>query len=714
MELFKKISGYAVVSIQILIVVVLFFESRVEVPVWLQSLGRAHPLLLHLPIGFLLLAAILVFFERMFEGESVGRVTTFLLFLSALTASLSAFMGILLSREGGYNENDLLFHKWFGVAVSFLGWILISVDFSKLALKIVLALSVIVLVITGHYGANLTHGENFVFAPLQKQELTPRKLTDTITVFSAAIEPILEAKCYSCHNEQKSKGKLILTSKKEILAGGENGKLWEAGHADKSLLAERLGLPLDHKEHMPPKDKAQLTPDEISFISAWINSGADFSRLYSRNDTLGKMSQGIVDRYYSSVEESIYKFEFASAETLEELNTPYRTVFQLASNEPAVQGDFFLAGNFKSEFLAELKSVKDQLVSLNLSKMPVNDDDLKIISEFKHLEKIVLNNTLITGKGFSELSDLPNLRIVSLSGTKVTPDALTVLGENKNLKEVYLWDVSISQTEIDDLTKKFSKIRWETGYQPDVNEMLRLSPAILRNDNQVLKADEKIMFKHNLPGAIIRYTTNSEEPDSVKSAVYNEPLIASKYTIVKTKAYKDGWRSSEVKEHVFFPNKVKPTRINLITTPDKKYQGEGGSTLIDNKKGMPDFYRDPSWMAFREGPLEAFFYFEGKDAPTISNITLSYARNVYAMCMAPAEMQVWGGKNENDLKLLASVKPDQPTEYVSVRIEGADLAFKPVNYRCYKLVAKPLSRLPEFRKEKKEKGWLMVDEVFFN
>jgi hypothetical protein len=129
---------------------------------------------------------------------------------------------------------------------------------------------------------------------------------------------------------------------------------------------------------------------------------------------------------------------------------------------------------------------------------------------------------------------------------------------------------------------------------------------------------------------------------------------------------------------------------------------------------MPDFYRDPSWMAFRDEPLEAYFYFDVKNVPTVSSITLSYARNVYAMCMPPAEMELWGGDNEKQLKLLAKVKPEQPTDYVPVRIEGANLTFSPGKYPCLKLVATPLAKLPAFRKEKKEKGWLMVDEVFFN
>jgi hypothetical protein len=638
------------------------------------------------------------------------------LYLTSLTASLSALMGLLLSFEGGYNETDLVLHKWMGVSLSFLCWLLLALKDNQKALKPSMAAGVMLLIFTGHYGANLTHGENFVLGPLQKEEVKTRRLTDSTTLFAAAIEPILESKCYSCHNEQKAKGGLILTSLEHIEKGGKNGALWKTGDAAHSLIMKRLTLPLASKEHMPPKDKAQLTEDEVTFISRWIASGADIKRKLSEvpaTDTLKALSAPIMARYYAAAHEPRYHFQFASQQKIQELSTPYRTVFQIARNEPALQAEFYLSGSFQKKHLEELTSVKDQLIAIDLSKMPVEDDDLKTLAKFNNLEKIILNNTAIQGEGLEHLLKLEHLRSVSLSGTKVDATSLKQLASNKNIREVYLWNAAIPQSEIDDLRQAHKHIRWDTGYQPDEKEVLRLSAPFLKNDGQVLRPDEAVVLRHNLPGAVIRYTIDGKDADSVSSEVYKDPVPIRNYAIIKTKAYKDGWLSSRQAEYVFFKNGVKPGRAELLTKPDARYQGEGATTLIDNKKGMPDFYRDPAWMAFREAPLEALFFFE-ENAPTITSITLSYARNIGAMCMPPATLEVWGGAHPKDLRLLRKITPSQPTVYVPTRIEGATVDVPASTFACYKIVARPLSKLPEFRKEKKQKGWLMVDEVFFN
>lgn len=717
MELFRKIVAHAVVALQVLIVFVLCFEHRIEAPSLIQAFGRLHPLMLHLPIGLLLLTATLIFVRRYFEGESFSGLITFLLYLTSFTASLSAFMGLLLSLEGGYDETDLSLHKWMGVSLSFLCWLLLGLKENVKVLAPLMAASVVLLVFTGHYGANLTHGVNFVLGPLQKEEIQVRQLTDSTTLFAATIEPILESKCYSCHNEQKAKGKLVLTSLAGIGKGGKNGALWKAGDAAHSLIMERLTLPLASKEHMPPKDKAQLTEDEVIFISQWINAGADTRTKLNdvaAIDTLKKLAAPVIARYHA--EEATgprYHFQFASQQKIRELSTPYRTVSQIAQNEPALQAEFYLRGSFQKKYLEELSGVKDQLIAIDLSKMPLEDDDLKTLAKFDNLEKIILNNTTITGDGFKHLLKLEQLRSVSLSGTKVSAGSLKTLASNGNIREVYLWNTPVTDHEMADLRQTYKNIHWDAGYRPDEKEMLRLSAPYMKNDAQVLKHDEPVILKHNLPGAVIRYTMDGSDADSLKSDTYKNPLPVKNYAVIKTKAYKERWLSSKQVEYVFFKTGVKPSRAELLTKPDKQYPGEGATTLIDNKKGMPDFYRDPTWMAFRHEPLEAVFFFEG-DVPTLTNITLSYARNIGAMCMPPATFEVWGGSNPKDLRLLRKITPAQPTTYVPTRIEGAAVDIPASAFACYKIVARPLAKLPEFRNAKNEKGWLMVDEVFFN
>jgi uncharacterized membrane protein len=716
MESVKKISANIVFAVQIFLAFLLLFESSLAVPPWLQSFGRLHPLLLHLPIGLLLITALLIFTRRFFDSHTFSDLVSLLMHFTALFASLSALMGFFLSLEGGYEEGNLELHKWLGVSLSFLCWILLYLEKNERVLRPLVAISVVFLVLTGHFGATLTHGEDFIFGPMLTDESNGPTITDSTTVFEAGIQPILESKCYSCHNVQKSKGRLVLTSLESIERGGKNGALWKPGDADHSNIVERLRLPLDAKEHMPPKDKAQLALDEIEFIALWINSGADATQKLKHledSDTLRKTTEKIASRYKeSTTQEQQYHFAFASQEKIRKLSIPNRSVFQIARNEPALQADFFLKGSFDKKYLNELLDVREQLIGMNLSGMPVDDSDLNTISKFSNLEKLVLNNTNVTGDGFSALKSLNKLALISLSGTKVSVGNLEKLGEIRSLEEVYVWNAGITYKEIETLRNQFKNISWELGYIPDPNEKMKLTTPVLRNDEKVIKKDELVSLKHNLPGAIIRYSIDGEV-DSLNGEIYKAPFAIDKYSVVKARTFKEGWKGSDTAEYVLFKKGFKPTKVELLTKPDTQYPGEGGLTLINDKKGLPDFFRDPVWMAFRNDPMEVLFSFEN-EKPVLNYITLSYSRNIYAMCMPPASIEVWGGDDPKKLRLITRLTPQQPTKYVSSRIEGVTLELPKTKFTYYKIIANPLAKLPAFRDAKKEKGWLMVDEIFFN
>jgi uncharacterized membrane protein len=718
MKLVQKVFADTVFVIQILIIFILIFENSIAVPPLLQAFGRMHPLLLHLPIGLFLVTVILIFARRFFEGTSFDDLISFLLHLTALTASLTTLMGLMLSLEGTFASDQLRAHKWLGVALSFLCWSLLLLRDNVKILKAVSVAGTLLLVFTGHYGATLTHGDDFVLAPLQTDEVrTTRIITDSTTLFTATIEPILESKCYGCHNSKKAKGKLILTSLEDIAKGGKNGDLWKPHDASSSLIVERITLPLEEKEHMPPKDKTQLTADEVQFISLWIDAGANTEQKLGevpQTDTLRQLADIIVPRYQQPAEaKAQYSFEFASAGKIEKLSTPNRTVFQIAKNEPAVQADFYLRETFQPKYLEELVEVKDQLVSVNLSNMPVKDADLKTIARFENLEVLNLNNTDIKGEGLKALTSLDKLQSVSVSGTRVPAQRLADLASSKSLKEVFVWNTGVTTEDLKVLSDQFPQISWSIGYVPDTTEVLTLNVPLLKSDNRVLEADQKIVLKHNLPGTVVRYTTDGSQPDSIKSPVYKDPIQMEGAFLLKTKAYKDGWHSSDVAEFFMFKKGSTPTTFNLLTKPDDTYPGEGSITLINGLKGIPDFYRHPAWMGFRNNDLVVDFAFDD-NAPPLKSVTLSYAKNAGAICMPPQEMQVWAGNEKDKLTLVAKTNPRQPEGYDPIRIEGATVTLPATRFKYYKLVAKPLAKLPAFRNNKKAKGWLMVDEIFFN
>jgi hypothetical protein len=297
----------------------------------------------------------------------------------------------------------------------------------------------------------------------------------------------------------------------------------------------------------------------------------------------------------------------------------------------------------------------------------------------------------------------------------VSASALQELATSPALKEVFAWNTGVTGVDLAKLEKEIPHIRWDIGYVADAGEVLKLNMPMLRNKGHVLNPEEKVVLKHNLPGTVMRYTLDGSVPDSINSPLYKDPLAIGNFATIKTKAFKDGWLSSDVAEFVFFRKGYQPDTVALLAPADERFQGEGALTLIDQNKGLPDFYRHPAWIAFRENDMIATFAFE-KEIPTVRSVTLSFAHNRFQICMPPDEMQVWGGNQPDRLQLISKleVNPVHANAPQRPRIEGVSIALPESKFKYYKLVARPVKKLPGPPPAKKRNIWLMVDEVFFN
>lgn len=112
----------------------------------------------------------------------------------------------------------------------------------------------------------------------------------------------------------------LLTSLESIAEGGKNGDLWKPHDAANSLIVERLSLPLESKEHMPPKDKVQLSEDEIYFIPHWIDARADTDiklNELAEDDTLKTLASVIIPRYQREDDKPLFALDFGSPEKIE-------------------------------------------------------------------------------------------------------------------------------------------------------------------------------------------------------------------------------------------------------------------------------------------------------------------------------------------------------------------------------------------------------------
>jgi uncharacterized membrane protein len=252
-------------------------------------LGRFHPLLVHLPIGGIVLLGILELLAKFTRFRDAAQSNPLILSLVAAASITAAFLGLMLSQSGGYDPQLLPLHKWAGLAVAAgcaVTWLLNRVGGPR-AYRLSLLATFAALVIASHLGASMTHGRDFLtqFAPGPLRALfgaagrpaaaagTSLDLTQR-RVFNDLVQPILERRCSTCHGPEKHKADLSMDSYAALLKGGKDGPALVAGKAVDSPMIYRLLLPPDDEDRMPPQGKPQPTLAEIAALQWWIDCGA--------------------------------------------------------------------------------------------------------------------------------------------------------------------------------------------------------------------------------------------------------------------------------------------------------------------------------------------------------------------------------------------------------------------------------------------------------
>ncbi len=90
--------------------------------------------------------------------------------------------------------------------------------------------------------------------------------------FVRDIQPILSARCYSCHGPEKQKGELRWDSRTSAFKTGDNGPIIVPGKSMESRVI-KLVAGLDPDTVMPPKGEP-LTAQQVGLLRAWIDQGA--------------------------------------------------------------------------------------------------------------------------------------------------------------------------------------------------------------------------------------------------------------------------------------------------------------------------------------------------------------------------------------------------------------------------------------------------------
>ena len=446
-------------------------------------LGRFHPLVVHLPISFILLGGLMYLLSRRKRFEHLTKATSFVLLLGSITAIVAAFLGWLVAEDKGYDADTLFLHRWVGIAVatgSVLLWLLQTkrISGSEKQVSILYLVLVLGVSITGHLGGNLTHGEGYLteHAPEFIQNLFPLDNNellqlpdhpDSVNVYADLISPILVSKCGNCHDEAQQKGGLNLISVAGINAGGDDGEVISPNQPYESELFMRTTLPLSHKKFMP-LNGTPLSFTESELIKWWIEEGASFEAKLTDLSMSPVLSSLILRDYEFDVKPrpfyELLPVEPVSADLVDLLDENGFVARQIAENINYISIERKPNINeITSDEAATLAQVAKQVIWLNLNNVGLNDEHLETLRQLTNLHRLDLNSNELTDEGLAHLSGLSRLESLNLYNTNIGDKGLTHLESLTALKRLYVWQTEVTSTGVDQLKSKLDGVYIDTG-----------------------------------------------------------------------------------------------------------------------------------------------------------------------------------------------------------------------------------------------------------
>ena len=291
-------------------------------PDFFRFLGRFHPLALHLPIAFLVLAPLCEASRLSPKTAHLARATTPILFLASISAFLTVALGLTLAASEGHGGALVDKHRWGGVTVASLATIAFALRFtlgerrSPVGWSVyggVLAVASCALVITAHAGGSLVHGPQYLaeFAPPHLAKILGEGESDepaaetahgdlpvsepTLAAFKSDVNPLFGRYCARCHGDGKQEANFRVASLVPEMTNSFEVHDWRR-------VMNKLNT-----YQMPPEDAAQPTEDERARIVSWIETAMNEEATWRRSHNVTPHIRRLSKREYNHTLQDLFR-----------------------------------------------------------------------------------------------------------------------------------------------------------------------------------------------------------------------------------------------------------------------------------------------------------------------------------------------------------------------------------------------------------------------
>jgi uncharacterized membrane protein len=427
-------------------------------------IGHLHPVVVHLPIGFLALAILFELLSYFKKFEQLKIAIPITLLVGFITAVLSCIFGYLLSLGGEYEFSKINNHKIAGITLAVAsGLLFISTttvvkkifSIPRLIFSSLCVVVLLIMIYTGHQGGSLTHGSDYLSIKLIDEPIRKKPISVAeALLFEEVVQPILIQRCGQCHREGKMKGQFSVQTLETLLKGGKTRAAVVAGSLNKSELFNRITLDPSNEKYMPADGKTPLTKAEIEIIQWWIEKGmatkgkkiAELKvspEIQSKIAVVLGIGNSIAVSETAITENSKINPEIpaiSNTALIDSLRNKGINV-RLMLHQPVMLDITIPPGMNASLNTIKpiLQSIAKNVIWLNLSDNGLTDNDLDFLSGMTNLEKLRLEKNPITDKIVPQLSGLKHLEAVNLNETNVSEAGIEKLRQVPGIKRVYQW-----------------------------------------------------------------------------------------------------------------------------------------------------------------------------------------------------------------------------------------------------------------------------------
>ena len=558
--------------------------------VLLQTVGRSHPFLVHFPVALLVVAATSELGGLWRRSPEVGAIARGLVWFALPATFAAAFAGWSMSEREPVSRamaSTLEWHRWTGVGVLALTFLCVLLRQKTSAFRCVLFCGAIGVGVTGHLGGTMSWGEGYLLEPIQSwraanAQVDPapesvaslesssaapaRPASGAIVVdaseledisegteplvkdseedsppakveFVKDIQPILETYCVECHGPSKKRGGLRLEPIESAFPVGDED-FWTIlpGDGESSLLVQRMLLPRDDDEAMPPKGDA-VPADEIQKFITWINEGAHGPGL----EHIKRVSTKTVDERRLDplgVLEPTEAEQALIGSAVAALRDRGAVVQAVAQRHYGLEVNLsLLRPATNDEHLELLRGLEPVLVRLDLSRTAVTDQGFAQLTGFSELRDLRLGGTQLGDAIVPVLQGSPKLARLNLYGTKCSNAILSTLSNLQALERLHIWGSGISEAAAIAFASRHPGIRI-TGLPPVVREPI---PEVLvdpqsgtevqpepaqseapKDDSKL--APEKINFLTQIKPIFVARCVSCHGPKKKKGQLRLEPI----------------------------------------------------------------------------------------------------------------------------------------------------------------------------------------------